>query len=88
MLWISSAWPAVEAGREVATVAVTPANRIVYCTVVVARKGATLAIASDSLITFGETRLPAGYEANDKVFRIGDSWMRYSNPKGGSILPA
>jgi len=42
-------------------------------TVVVARKGATLAIASDSLITFGETRLPAGYEANEKMFRIGDS---------------
>ncbi len=42
-------------------------------TVVVARKGATLAIASDSLITFGETRLPAGYEANDKMFAVGSS---------------
>jgi len=42
-------------------------------TVVVARKGATLAIASDSLITFGETRLPAGYEANEKMFSVGDS---------------
>lgn len=42
-------------------------------TVVVARKGATLAIASDSLITFGETRLPAGYEANDKMFSAGES---------------
>lgn len=42
-------------------------------TVVVARKGATLAIASDSLITFGETRLPAGYEANEKMFRVADS---------------
>jgi ATP-dependent HslUV protease, peptidase subunit HslV len=30
-------------------------------------------IGSDSLVTFGETRLPAGYEANDKMFRIGDS---------------
>ena len=44
-------------------------------TVVVARKGATLAIASDSLVTFGETRLPPGYEANDKMFKIGDSWV-------------
>ena len=42
-------------------------------TVVVARKGATLAIASDSLVTFGETRLPPGYEANDKLFRVADS---------------
>lgn len=42
-------------------------------TVVVARKGGTVAIASDSLVTFGETRLPVGYEANDKLFRIGDS---------------
>lgn len=42
-------------------------------TVVVARKGGTVAIAADSLITFGETRLPAGYEANDKMFAIGTS---------------
>lgn len=44
-------------------------------TVVVARKGGTLAIASDSLVTFGETRLPPGYEANDKMFAIGGSWV-------------
>jgi ATP-dependent HslUV protease, peptidase subunit HslV len=44
-------------------------------TVVVARKGTTLAIASDSLVTFGETRLPPGYEANDKMFAIGGSWV-------------
>jgi ATP-dependent HslUV protease, peptidase subunit HslV len=42
-------------------------------TVVVARKGNTLAIASDSLVTFGETRLPAGYEANEKLLGIGSS---------------
>ena len=41
----------------------------------VARKGGQLAIASDSLVTFGETRLPPGYEANDKMFSIGDSWV-------------
>ena len=44
-------------------------------TVVVARKGSTLAIASDSLVTFGETRLPPGYEANDKMFEIAGSWV-------------
>ena len=42
-------------------------------TVVVARKGGTLAIASDSLVTFGETRLPHGYEANAKMFSIAGS---------------
>jgi len=42
-------------------------------TVVVARKGGTLAMASDSLVTFGETRLPAGYEANDKFFSLDGS---------------
>ena len=44
-------------------------------TVVVARKGGMLAIASDSLVTFGETRLPAGYEANDKLLELGGSWI-------------
>jgi ATP-dependent protease HslVU (ClpYQ) peptidase subunit len=44
-------------------------------TVVVARKAGMLAIASDSLITFGETRLPPGYEANDKMFPIAASWV-------------
>ena len=42
-------------------------------TVVVARKGGQVVIASDSLVTFGETRLPPGYEANEKMFRINDS---------------
>ncbi len=42
-------------------------------TVVVARQGNTVAIASDSLVTFGETRLPDGYEANTKMFSVGDS---------------
>jgi ATP-dependent protease HslVU (ClpYQ) peptidase subunit len=44
-------------------------------TVVVARKGGTVAIASDSLVTFGETRLPPGYEANDKMFELDGSWI-------------
>jgi ATP-dependent HslUV protease subunit HslV len=42
-------------------------------TIVVARKGGTLAIATDSLVTFGETKLPAGYEANDKLFSLDGS---------------
>ena len=44
-------------------------------TVVVARLGGTVAIASDSLVTFGDTRLGASYEANDKLFKVGDSWI-------------
>ena len=39
----------------------------------VARKGASVAIATDSLVTFGETKLPDGYEANSKLFTVGDS---------------
>jgi ATP-dependent HslUV protease, peptidase subunit HslV len=44
-------------------------------TVVVARKGGSVAIASDSLVTFGETRLPHGYEANAKIFEVGGSYI-------------
>ena len=44
-------------------------------TVVVARLGGTLAIASDSLVTFGETRLPHGYEANSKIFEVAGSFV-------------
>ena len=44
-------------------------------TVVVARQGGTVAIAADSLVTFGDTRLPHGYEANEKLFKVGDSWV-------------
>jgi ATP-dependent HslUV protease, peptidase subunit HslV len=42
-------------------------------TVCVARVGAQLAMASDSLVTFGDLRLPPGYEDNEKIFRIGDT---------------
>ena len=47
-------------------------------TVVVVRKGGTVAIASDSLVTFGDTRLDASYEANDKLFKVGSSWIGMS----------
>jgi len=44
-------------------------------TVVVVRKGDQVAISADSLVTFGETRLSHGYEDNDKLFKVGDSWV-------------
>jgi ATP-dependent HslUV protease, peptidase subunit HslV len=44
-------------------------------TVVVARKGGMVAIAADTLVTFGDTRLAHGYEANLKLFKVGDSWI-------------
>lgn len=47
-------------------------------TVVVVRKGASVAIAADSLVTFGDTRLSHGYEENDKLFKVGDSWIGMS----------
>ena len=42
-------------------------------TIVVVRKGDEVAIASDSLVTFGDTRLSGKYEQNEKLIRIGDS---------------
>ena len=65
-------------------------------TVVVVRKGGTVAIASDSLVTFGDTRLAHGYEANEKLFKVGDSWVGMSGTtahfpvlrKALSALPA
>ena len=47
-------------------------------TVCVVRRGAQLAIAADSLVTFGDTRLPHGYESNDKLFKVGDSYFGMS----------
>src|SRR5688572_22262638 len=44
-------------------------------TICVARMGGQVSIAADALVTFGDTRLSHGYEMNDKVFRIGDSWV-------------
>ena len=44
-------------------------------TVVVVRKGAQVAIGADSLVTFGDTRLAHGYEANEKLFKVGDTWF-------------
>ena len=47
-------------------------------TVVVVRKNGQVAIGGDSLVTFGDTRLAHGYEANDKLFKVGESWIGMS----------
>ncbi|MDB5727264.1 MAG: transporter [Noviherbaspirillum sp.] len=44
-------------------------------TCVVVRKNNEIAIASDSLVTFGDTRLSNAYEANEKIFQIADSYI-------------
>lgn len=47
-------------------------------TVVVVKKGNQIAIAADSLVTFGDTRLSPELEANEKLFQIGDNWFGLS----------
>lgn len=44
-------------------------------TCVVVRKNNAIAIAADSLVTFGDTRLSQAYEANDKIVQVGDSYI-------------
>jgi ATP-dependent HslUV protease, peptidase subunit HslV len=44
-------------------------------TIAVVRKAGHVSIAADALVTFGDTRLAHGYEANEKVFRVGESWL-------------
>lgn len=44
-------------------------------TCVVVKKDNEIAIAADSLVTFGDTRLANIYEANEKIFRIGGSYV-------------
>lgn len=39
-------------------------------TVVVVKKAGLVAIACDSLVTFGDTRLPHRFEANEKIFKV------------------
>ena len=47
-------------------------------TCVVVRKGNEIAIASDSLVTFGDTRLSQAYEANEKIFEVAGSHVALS----------
>jgi ATP-dependent HslUV protease, peptidase subunit HslV len=44
-------------------------------TVVVVKKGKQIAIAADTLVTFGDTRLGHRFEPNTKLFKIGDSYI-------------
>ncbi|MBI3231391.1 MAG: MFS transporter [Burkholderiales bacterium] len=44
-------------------------------TCVVVKKNGEIAIAADSLVTFGDMRLAPPYEENEKIFRIGDSYI-------------
>jgi ATP-dependent HslUV protease, peptidase subunit HslV len=44
-------------------------------TVVVVKKRNMVAIAADALVTFGDTRLASGYEQNNKLLQIGDSYV-------------
>lgn len=39
-------------------------------TLVVVKKAGQVAIAADSLVTFGDTRLPQRFEANSKIFQV------------------
>lgn len=44
-------------------------------TCVVVKKNNQIAIAADSLVTFGDTRLSNAYEVNNKIFQVGDSYV-------------
>lgn len=44
-------------------------------TCVVVKKNNQIAIAADSLVTFGDTRLSNAYEANTKIFQVGESYV-------------
>lgn len=44
-------------------------------TCVVVKKNNQIAIASDSLVTFGDTRLSHAYEANNKIVQVGESYV-------------
>jgi ATP-dependent HslUV protease subunit HslV len=49
--------------------------RSIMTTCVVVKKNNEIAIAADSLVTFGDTRLSNAYEANTKIFKVGDSYI-------------
>lgn len=44
-------------------------------TVVVVKKDKQVAIAAESLVTFGDTRLSGAYEQNNKILAIGESYV-------------
>jgi ATP-dependent HslUV protease, peptidase subunit HslV len=44
-------------------------------TICVVKKNNQIAIAGDSLVTFGDTRLAHGYDSNEKIFKVGESYV-------------
>lgn len=44
-------------------------------TVVVVKRGDEVAMAADSLVTFGDTRLAHGYEVNKKIIEVNGSYL-------------
>lgn len=44
-------------------------------TCVVVKKNGQIAIAADSLVTFGDTRLSHEYEVNEKIVQVGESYV-------------
>ena len=44
-------------------------------TIVVVKRDGQIAIAGDSLVTFGDTKLASGYEQNEKIFKVADSYV-------------
>ena len=48
-------------------------------TLVIVKKAGQVAIAADSLVTFGDTRLGSRFEANSKIFKV-------DTPVGGSYI--
>lgn len=44
-------------------------------TAVVVKKGNEVALAADSLVTFGDTRLAYGYEMNKKIVQVNESYI-------------
>jgi ATP-dependent HslUV protease, peptidase subunit HslV len=44
-------------------------------TIVVVKRDGQIAIAGDSLVTFGDTRLASSYEQNEKIFKVADSYV-------------
>ncbi|RYF34341.1 MAG: MFS transporter [Comamonadaceae bacterium] len=54
-------------------------------TVVAVRKGGQVALAADTLVTFGDTRLSHAQEANRKVFELDDADGRSLFAASGSV---
>jgi ATP-dependent protease HslVU (ClpYQ) peptidase subunit len=48
-------------------------------TLVIVKKNGQVAIAADTLVTFGDTRLSSRFESNSKIFRV-------ETPAGGSYI--